>query len=59
MQRVFVGRWGKGSGQEETMMSAEATSTISNRVAQAISEGDLDALDDLMLPSLPMSSNAT
>ena len=34
------------------MMSAEATSTISNRVAQAISEGDLEALDELMAPEL-------
>jgi predicted ester cyclase len=33
-------------------MSAQENKTISNRVAQAISEGDLDALDDLMAPEL-------
>ncbi|MBA2783844.1 MAG: hypothetical protein M3Q62_10350 [Actinomycetota bacterium] len=31
-------------------MSAEETKAISNRVAQAISEGSFDALDDLMAP---------
>ena len=33
-------------------MSAEVTKAISNRVAQAISEGDLDALDNLIAPEL-------
>ena len=33
-------------------MSAQENKAISNRVAQAISEGDLDALDDLMAPEL-------
>src|SRR5687767_11711681 len=52
MHRVFVVRWGKQIGKEETKMSAEETKAISNRVAQAISEGDLDALDNLMAPEL-------
>jgi len=33
-------------------MSTEENKTISNRVAQAISEGDLDALDELMASEL-------
>jgi predicted ester cyclase len=33
-------------------MSAEENKVLSNRVAQAISGGDLDALDDLMAPEL-------
>ena len=33
-------------------MSAQKNKALSNRVAQAISEGDLDALDDLMAPEL-------
>jgi len=33
-------------------MSAEENKALSNRVAQAISEGDLDTLDDLMAPEL-------
>ena len=33
-------------------MSAQEKKALSNRVAQAISEGDLDALDDLMAPGL-------
>ncbi len=33
-------------------MSTEENKTISNRVAQAISKGDLDALDELMAPDL-------
>ncbi len=33
-------------------MSAEENKALSNRVAQAISEGDLHALDDLMAPEL-------
>ena len=33
-------------------MSAHENKALSNRVAQAISEGDLDALDDLMAPEL-------
>jgi predicted ester cyclase len=33
-------------------MSAQENKTLSNRVAQAISEGDLEALDDLMAPEL-------
>ena len=33
-------------------MSAEVTKAISNQVAQAISEGDLDALDNLIAPEL-------
>jgi predicted ester cyclase len=33
-------------------MSAEENKALSNRVAQAISGGDLDALDDLMAPEL-------
>ncbi|HET6658318.1 MAG TPA: ester cyclase [Rubrobacter sp.] len=33
-------------------MSAHENKALSNRVAQAISEGDLDALDDLMDPEL-------
>ncbi len=50
MHRMFVVRRGKRAGQEETKMSAEETKAISNRVAQAISEGSFDALDDLMAP---------
>jgi predicted ester cyclase len=33
-------------------MSTEENRALSNRVAQAISAGDLDALDDLMAPDL-------
>ena len=33
-------------------MSAQENKALSNRVAQAISEGHLDALDDLMTPEL-------
>ena len=33
-------------------MSAEENKALSNRVAQAISKGDLDTLDDLMAPEL-------
>jgi predicted ester cyclase len=33
-------------------MSAQENKAISNRVAQAISEGDLDTLDELMAPEL-------
>jgi predicted ester cyclase len=33
-------------------MSAQEKKALSNRVVQAISEGDLDALDDLMAPEL-------
>jgi predicted ester cyclase len=33
-------------------MSAEVNKTLSNRVAQAISEGDVEALDELMAPEL-------
>ena len=33
-------------------MSAQENKILSNRVAQAISEGDLDALDELMAPEL-------
>jgi predicted ester cyclase len=33
-------------------MSAEENKALSNRVAQAISKGDLDALDELMAPEL-------
>jgi predicted ester cyclase len=33
-------------------MSAEKNKVLSNRVAQAISEGDLDAFDELMAPEL-------
>ena len=33
-------------------MSAQENKTLSNRVAQAISEGDLEALDELMAPEL-------
>ena len=33
-------------------MSAQENKAISNRVAQAISEGDLEALDELMAPEL-------
>ncbi len=33
-------------------MLTEETKAISNRVARAISEGDLDALDELMAPEL-------
>jgi predicted ester cyclase len=33
-------------------MSAQENKALSNRVAQAISGGDLDALDDLMAPEL-------
>jgi predicted ester cyclase len=33
-------------------MSAEENKALSNRVAQAISEGNLDALDELMAPEL-------
>jgi predicted ester cyclase len=52
MHRVFVVRWGKRIRKEETKMSAQENKAISNRVAQAISEGDLDALADLMAPEL-------
>jgi predicted ester cyclase len=33
-------------------MSAQENKNLSNRVAQAISEGDLEALDELMVPEL-------
>ena len=33
-------------------MSAQENKILSNRVAQAISEGDLEALDELMAPEL-------
>ena len=33
-------------------MSVEVNKALSNRVAQAISEGDLDTLDELMAPEL-------
>ena len=33
-------------------MSADENKTLSNRVAQAVSAGDLDALDELMSPEL-------
>jgi predicted ester cyclase len=33
-------------------MPTQENKALSNRVAQAISEGDLDALDDLMAPEL-------
>ena len=33
-------------------MSAQENKTLSNRVAQAISEGDLEALDEFMAPEL-------
>ena len=33
-------------------MSAEENKTISNRVAEAIGKGDLDAFDDLMAADL-------
>ena len=33
-------------------MSAQKNKILSNRVAQAISEGDLEALDELMAPEL-------
>jgi predicted ester cyclase len=33
-------------------MSAQENKAISNRLAQAISEGDLEALDELMAPEL-------
>jgi predicted ester cyclase len=33
-------------------MSAQENKILSNRVAQAISEGDLEALDELMVPEL-------
>ena len=33
-------------------MSAQENKMLSNRVAQAISEGDLEALDELMAPEL-------
>src|SRR5919112_5691077 len=40
-----------GSGRSRSM-SAQENKTLSNRVAQAISEGDLEALDELMAPEL-------
>ena len=33
-------------------MSTEQNKAISNRVAEAIGKGDLDALDELMAPEL-------
>src|ERR671919_554816 len=45
----FVGASGSGRSRS---MSAQANKALSNRVAQAISEGDLEALDELMAPEL-------
>jgi predicted ester cyclase len=44
-----VGKAGREGGEA---VSAEENKALSNRVAQAISTGDLDALDDLMAPEL-------
>ena len=44
-----VGECGPG---RRSPMSAEENKTLSNRVAQVISKGDLDALDELMSPEL-------
>jgi predicted ester cyclase len=39
-------------------MSAQEKKALSNRVAQAISEGDLEALDELMAPELADESKS-
>ena len=44
-----VGECGPGRRRS---MSADENKTLSNRVAQAVSTGDLDALDELMSPEL-------
>jgi len=38
--------------QEQRSLSTEETKAVSNRVAEAISRGDLDALDELMAPDI-------
>src|SRR5215216_1536898 len=50
--RVFKQAVGGRRSGRRRPMSAQENKAISNRVAQAISEGDLDALDDLMAPEL-------
>jgi predicted ester cyclase len=48
---VLRGPAGK-AGQKGGVVSTEENKALSNRVAQAISKGDLDALDALMAPEL-------
>jgi len=49
LQKGLSGNVGWEGGEA---MSAEENKVLSNRVAQAISAGDLDALDELMSPEL-------
>ena len=49
--KVFRGPAGK-AGQKGGAVTTEENKALSNRVAQAISKGDLDALDALMAPEL-------
>jgi predicted ester cyclase len=37
---------------QQRSLSTEETKAVSNRVAEAISRGDLDALDELMAPDI-------
>ena len=46
--------WGIGSGRRTV---SEENKAISNRVAEAIGRGDLEAFDELMAPSMPRSSS--
>ena len=41
-----------GEGERRSPMSTEENKALSNRVAEAIGNGDLDALDGLMVPEL-------
>src|SRR3712207_2502777 len=43
---------GESGSERRKGMSTEENKALSKRVARAISEGDLDALDDLMAPEL-------
>src|SRR5918911_2668666 len=52
MHGVSCGPSGASGSGRRSLMSAQENKTLSNRVAQAISEGDLEALDELMAPEL-------
>jgi predicted ester cyclase len=41
-----------GEGERRNPVATEENKALSNRVAEAIGKGDLDALDDLMAPEL-------
>ncbi len=44
-------------GERRSPMATEENRALSNRVAEAIGKGDLNALDELMPPGLPRSSS--